>query len=664
MKCPNCNGEIKLGEKYCGRCGNPVPDEKSGKDEKKTGKKNAKQNRSSGKKEKSGKNGKKGLFLPLGLGILCVLIIVVVGLVVTPKQTTAGKLQEKMDLGNNYLEKADYVKAKAAFSEALEIDEKSPEAALGMADAYNGQKKPDQALKYLKKASQNVKTASEEKDATHVPKDTADFSSHYEKSCNETADQYKSSNNISKQQETKEVIKEFKTIVIYVPEKNPSTDTPVPAKKETKKTSKQMAKQKTKEKVTPEETKDSEDPLGPTEKKADDAGKAVVTTEPEEEPTVTPESPTPTPEEAIAVPEDEVTPTPTEVMPTPTEITPTPTVLTPTPTPKEEFGIPVAEEEYVYDPATDTGTYVPVGEDTGDSGQTVNKPDTSANTSIGEIPTTETPVAEVPAAETPAQEEAKEDSAEGENADEKNADGEMVETEVTVEEDGEESTAEAVDEKEILDDYSDTILEKTPRVDLNGKDIPYTYGDVSAVNAALNGVFGMQRSDLDKDGKPELLVIAMQNGKMTFTVYRVVDGEVKADATVNATDGIGTALPEADYGFTQECFGKEDDAGWTVGFASYVYGTDAGDGTPTTKFSIEAYKLHADGTTIQLTEEDAASLVGIDLTGDLSTVFDPLSDGLATTENGLQDLVSIVGNLSAGSENLGINVKDYTVFEQ
>lgn len=49
--------------------------------------------------------------------------------------------------------------------------------------------------------------------------------------------------------------------------KNPSTDTPVPAKKETKKTSKQTAKQKTKEKVTPEETKDSEDPLGPTEKK-------------------------------------------------------------------------------------------------------------------------------------------------------------------------------------------------------------------------------------------------------------------------------------------------------------------------------------------------------------------------------------------------------------
>ena len=72
-----------------------------------------------------------------------------------------------------------------------------------------------------------------------------------------------------------------------------------------------------------------------------------------------------------------------------------------------------------------------------------------------------------------------------------------------MEEDGEESTAEAVDEKEILDDYSDTILEKGPRVDLNGKDIPYTYGDVSAVNAALNGVFGMQRSDLDKDGKPE-----------------------------------------------------------------------------------------------------------------------------------------------------------------
>ena len=659
MKCPNCNGEIKPGEKYCGRCGNPVSDEKRGKDEKKTEKKNAKQNRSSGKKGKSGKNGKKGLFLPLGLGILCVLIIVVVGLVVTPKQTTAGKLQEKLDLGNNYLEKADYVKAKAAFSEALEIDEKSPEAALGMADAYNGQKKPDQALKYLKKASQNVKTASEEKDATHVPKDTADFSSHYEKSCNETANQYKSSNNTSKQQETKEVIKEFQTIVIYVPGKNTATATPVPAKKETKKTSGQTAKQKTKEKATPT-PEEPEDPLGPTEEKAGDVGKAVVTTKPEEEPTVTPEGPTPTPEEAIPVPEDEVTPTPTEITPTPTEITPTPTILTPTPMPKEEFGIPVADEEYVYDPETDTGTYVPVGEDTGDSDQTDRTPDTTDNTSTAETPMTETPAAEVPTvetpdAETPAPEEPKEDSAEGET----------VETEVTVEEEGEEPTTEdTVSEKELLDDYVDTILEKTPRADLKGKDIPYTYGDVSAVNTALNGVFGMQRSDLDKDGKPELLVIAMQNGKMTFTVYRVVNGEVKADATVNATDGIGTALPEADYGFTQECFGKEGDDGWTVGFASYVYGTDAGDGTPTTKFSIEAYKLHADGTTIQLAEEDAASLVGIDLTGDLSTVFDPLSDGLATTENGLQDLVSIVGNLSAGSENLGINVKDHTVFEQ
>ena len=105
---------------------------------------------------------------------------------------------------------------------------------------YNGQKKPDQALKYLKKASQNVKTASEEKDATHVPKDTADFSSHYEKSCNETADQYKSSNNISKQQETKEVIKEFKTIVIYVPEKNPYNCYACPRlKRRRKRTSKQ-----------------------------------------------------------------------------------------------------------------------------------------------------------------------------------------------------------------------------------------------------------------------------------------------------------------------------------------------------------------------------------------------------------------------------------------
>ena len=213
MRCPNCKGEIKEGQSFCNHCGMPIP-ENVLEDSEKKGKR--KKNKDSGSRpKKSGKNNKKTVLFPIGIGVLCLLIIFAVGLVVSPKQTTAGRLQEKLDLGNNYLAKAEYTKAKAAFKEALDIDEKSPEAALGMADAYNGEKNPKQAVKYLKKASENVKTASEKKDTKHVPQNAGEFTKHYKKSCDTTAKQY--ANNPQKQQEVQKIVKEFNTITIYIP---------------------------------------------------------------------------------------------------------------------------------------------------------------------------------------------------------------------------------------------------------------------------------------------------------------------------------------------------------------------------------------------------------------------------------------------------------------
>lgn len=559
MRCPNCKREIKRGQNFCQYCGTRIPPELDREPEKPK---------------------KSRILLPVGIGVLCIFWVVILGIILVPKQTVASKLQEKLDLGNNYLEKADYVKAKAAFQEALSIDEKSPEADLGMADVYTAQKEPDQALKYLKKASTDLEAASQNKNPVNIPRDPDQFKSRYKQLCKDNSDYFDHSGDSDKSNELDDLwkyIHDFDIPIIT------NTPTPKPKKKVTPTT-------KPKKKVTPTPN-DGLDDGG-----ASGAGDTVTKT--------------PTPGDTVTpTPEDTITPTPVEGT-----ITPTPEdTITPTPTEAAE-------------PEPDPGT--------------PEIPDTDPYTT----------------AQTP---------------------------------------------EEILETYIQENISVQPEASFGGTSV-----DSFSAASVMNGRVGMKETDLDKDGDPELLVISVQGGRLSFTVYKVVNGAVQETANVTAVcDGMGTPLSDMTYGSTQECFIRDNGANYIVGFVSYLYGADAGDGTPAARTSVEAYQINGDGSASRLcaatiqngdavysdgnattaqpggqdlfagmlgaaglsgswNAENADSLISMDLVNDpwqdMGWLPNPLAGGL--NEPGTEDLVIINADMGAGTGVMSLGLQDNTSF--
>ena len=258
--------------------------------------------------------------------------------------------------------------------------------------------------------------------------------------------------------------------------------------------------------------------------------------------------------------------------------------------------------------------------------------------------------------------------------------------------------------EEVLRNYAQTLTGQ--KAGFSGTSVPYT--DSNSVNTALNGIVGIQEEDINKDGIPELLVISMQYGRMSFTVYKVNNGTIEIGTTITAIcDGTGTALGDVSYGCTQDCFIKDNADSYIVGFASYVYGVDAGDGTTAARTNFEAYKIGTDGnaelltaTTIQnglfvysggdatnaqaggqdmfagavgaagfsgnWNAANASALDGMDLINnpyqDMCGAPDPLSGGLAAQEGGVQDLAIVNGTMGAGTGTLSFDLQDYTTF--
>ena len=131
MKCPNCKNKIESGQKFCNYCGAPIP-------------------------PKNQKKVNKQVILPVGVACVCGAVVLSTILLTNPQETSAGKLEKKIEAGNRYLQQADYEKAEVAFNEALSIDEKSSDAALGLAKVCNEKKNPEGAIKYLELATDNL----------------------------------------------------------------------------------------------------------------------------------------------------------------------------------------------------------------------------------------------------------------------------------------------------------------------------------------------------------------------------------------------------------------------------------------------------------------------------------------------------------------------------
>ena len=270
-------------------------------------------------------------------------------------------------------------------------------------------------------------------------------------------------------------------------------------------------------------------------------------------------------------------------------------------------------------------------------------------------------------------------------------------------ENGEYNESQAAPE-EVLRNYAQTLIGQ--KAGFSGTSVPYT--DSNSVNTALNGIVGIQEEDINKDGIPELLVVSMQYGRMSFTVYKVNNGAIEIGTTITAIcDGTGTALGDVSYGCTQDCFIKDNADSYIVGFASYVYGVDAGDGTTAARTNFEAYKIGTDGnaelltaTTIQnglfvysggdatnaqaggqdmfagavgaagfsgnWNAVNASTLEGMDLINnpyqDMCGAPDPLSGGFAAQEGGVQDLAIVNGTMGAGTGTLSFDLQDYTTF--
>lgn len=124
-------------------------------------------------KDKKKKNGLKiYIVVPAVVGVLCVAAIVIAIIMGAPEKVNAARVGKQLDLGNKYLSSAEYDKAEVAFSKSLKIDPKSVEAATGMAKVYNKKNQPENAVKYLKKASDNITTPEQATEVQNTLNDT------------------------------------------------------------------------------------------------------------------------------------------------------------------------------------------------------------------------------------------------------------------------------------------------------------------------------------------------------------------------------------------------------------------------------------------------------------------------------------------------------------
>lgn len=626
MKCPNCKKKIEKGKKFCGYCGAAIP-------------------------EKAKRKVDKRILIPAGVAGVCGVALLGTVILTNPQQTSASKLEKKIAAGNRYLQSADYEKAEVAFNEALSIDKKSSDAALGLAKVCNEKKDPEGALSYLKLANENLESMST-KQVEEKKLDWEKKSEDYQKTFDNTSQLFLASGNQEQAQyvqaEKEKTEKAFVVIELVVSgnvdsskesessQKSSSSGKP---ESEKKKSAAKQSEEKSIGDLIAENYEYEVGDVGGTswedsQLKIIDEGEAeTITTVPE-----LTEAAKDTSEETAAPEENPEEPTATE---TPEE------VQEPTETPEED------------------------------------QPQTEPTAAPEEAqPTEEAPVEEQPQEEVSA--EQPEESAETPS----------------------EEPAGPADEELLYNYVNQELLATGPVIGSQSLSYDFAVGNIPAAN----GTVSYQVEDLDGDGNQELLVVTVYNGQMGFDIYRVKDSVVTLIANVS---GYYTCLGSFDqacnYGMTQICFLKDEGGVYSIGLASNSNGNLAEGKAGAVQTSIELYSLSGDevvlknavsiknGISVCLGADDGAQAVeggkdafiaglnGMGMDGswisesadvltsmnltenpvqNMAVVPDPFRNGLAAIENGVQDVAYINGLMYANMGTVSLNILDHPGTDQ
>ncbi len=629
------------------------------------------------------------IIVPAVAVLLCVAVIAAALILGVPDKVSAAQAGKQIDLGNKYLAAADYDKAEVTFAKALKISPKSVKAATGMAKVYNKKKQPEKAVEYLKKASENLTDREETKE------DTKEDAKELQKAVTETKEQIvakgetgdqeqntenntkSSSGDISNQAimvdltKIEEIVNgtlgRLKSIAIAKNDTSDEDDTEEENAETSEKSSEGLnsgsvskgtaSKYKSEEATaTPEAT---ESPVIIIEPEEDsDTSDITVTEEPDKDPEIT------------AAPEITVTP----------EIPEDPDGAGN----RVVDGIPIAKEDEELAPDHEEEGVVsypeisPIGGDEESEWKLIEEGDQSAEEADSSYATydgTETVETEDPSS----------DSSDIYTEDPGTETEDMPDTEEISNTDTEDTTAS--DPESILENYvEDTLSKETPSVSWKDTQIPFTYGESSA--SALTGRLAVILEDLDGDGTKELLEVEAKDGDLAFNIYKAEDGTAELKASQTVTTGMQTPLSDISYGNTQECFLVNNSGKWEIGFVTYCYGFDSGEGTSAARTEVEVFDVESD-TTVKLCasgsvengqgqENLASDLEAAGLTGswnssnaeslqsigyaenpaqDLSGVPDPVGEGISTKEKECKDLAVMTVRMAAGSGILTVKSK-------
>lgn len=355
-------------------------------------------------------------------------------------------------------------------------------------------------------------------------------------------------------------------------------------------------------------------------------------------------------------------------------------------TPEEtemEYGIPVATEDGTYTPEETSST----PEDTSAAEEVYQPEDTSAPEEVYEPEDSEN--AYIP----------EDTSASDESipSDENVYEPENTETEAYTDE----SEVQEISPDEVLQNFAnENIWSVNAQVSSQTAVYDYETGTISGTD----GILGLHKADLDKDGVPELLTIRSQSGQIVWDIYRVNGSTAElVSTTVPSGSSLGKALTDYDYEMSQVCFLKDNGENFQIGIASNYRNVEE-EGLPSVRTNVELYNVSGwgcdlagsvtilngryvyNGTDRSSAEEggsdsfmarvgsmglsgswiteSTAVLDSMDILNnpgqDVSAVPDSLENGISAKEDGTQDLVVLKGDMAAGSGSINISVTDNT----